>query len=233
MGKNKIRLLVVDDDASITDALSVVLEHAGYAVLVARDGREALRRAFADQPALILLDVGLPGYDGFTVLDRLHEQAPDLPIIILTAYTQISDRVKGLDKGAVDYLTKPFNSEELLAHIRRRLREQRQRDARRDLHPVDSNLAIDFAAHRLMIGRRVVNLPPIEWRILRSLVENEGRTVTYERLAQAGWEKPEYGDQQAIKVRILHLRRKLGDRTRPWRYIHTDRLGGYRFDPPR
>jgi DNA-binding response OmpR family regulator len=222
----------VDDDKAVVDALSVVLEHAGYDLSVGYDARAGLRRAYEDHPDLILLDVNLPDQDGFVVLERLRDQT-DAPIIMLTARTMSSDRVRGLDGGAVDYIVKPFDNAELLARLRARLRDARKRAARKNIHIVDERLAVDFGSHRLMVEDRSVKLTPIEWRILRRLMEGEGQVVSIDELLRAGWEDHEFRDERDLKVRISSIRKKIGDKPHLSKYIHTEREIGYRFDPQR
>lgn len=232
MVKSRLRILIVDDDQSVLDALAVVLGHAGYNLSVGHDARSGLRRAYEDHPDLILLDVNLPDQDGFAVLERLRDQT-DAPILMLTGRTPTADRVRGLDGGAVDYILKPFDNAELLARIRARLRDTRKLAARKNIHLVDDRLAVDFGSHRLMVEDQAVELTPIEWRILRRLMEGEGQVVSIDELLRAGWEDYEFRDERDVKVRISSIRRKIGDRPHPSRYIHTEREIGYRFDPQR
>jgi len=230
LDKDKPRILVVDDDKQVVDALGVILEHAGYHVSAAHDGRSALRRLYDERPDLVLLDILMPDMDGYTVLERLREQT-DLPVIMLTALAQIPNRVRGLDKGASDYITKPFANAELLARIRARLRDYTRQHPRKSLRVVDENLSVDFAARRLMVKGRQVNLTPTEWRLLHQLVDAQGRVVSFAELLRAGWENHDYRDHRSIKVQIAHLRRKIGDTPRASRYIHTMREAGYKFEP--
>ncbi len=228
--KNRYKILVVDDDSSVVAALSVLLEHAGYTVLCAGDAREGLREAYEEHPDLIVLDINLPDRDGFAVLQRLREQT-DVPILMLTARTMVNDRVRGLDEGADDYILKPFDMEELLARVRRHLRGNHRRPNNKNLEIVDSHLTIDFSAHRLIVDEDEVELTPIEWRVLRRLVEDEGEIVSFKELMRAGWNSDRYADGRSIRVRISAIRRKLGDTRTQSKYIHTERELGYRFEP--
>ncbi len=220
----------MDDDKAVAAALGIVLEHAGYSLACAYDAREGMRLAYDGHPDLVLLDVMLPDQDGFTVLDRLRDLT-DVPIIMLTARTQAADFVRGLDGGAVDYITKPFDNDVLLARIRVQLREYRRRAARKPFHTVDEHLAIDFGANRLRVDGREVELTPIEWRILRRLLESEGQVVSITELLRAGWGDGSNADARAIKVHIAAIRRKIGDDARIPHYVHCERELGYRFDP--
>jgi DNA-binding response OmpR family regulator len=230
MAKSSLRILIVEDDKAVADALGLVLGHAGYNLSVAHSALEALRRAYEDHPDLILLDVNLPDQDGFAVLRRLREQT-DAPIIMLTARTMTADRVRGLDGGAADYIVKPFDNAELLARIRARLRDRRKPASPKGIHLVDERLSVDLSSHLLLVEGRAVELTPIEWRILRRLLEGEGRIVSFDELLRAGWKDYEYRDARDLKVRISAIRKKIGDSPHPSRYIHTERELGYRFDP--
>ncbi len=221
---------MVDDDRAVVAALGVVLEHAGYTLSTANDGRDGLRRAYDDHPDLILLDVGLPELDGFSVLSRLRDLT-DVPVIMLTARTHAADTVRGLDGGAVDYITKPFDNEVLLARIRTQMRQYRRRGARKHQHVVDEHLTVDFGANRLIVDGREVQLTPIEWRLLRRLIESEGQVVTIPELLRAGWGESSPADVHSIKVRIASIRKKIGDSAHPSHYIHTEREMGYCFQP--
>ncbi len=230
MTKSKSRILVVDDDKSVAAALGVVLEHAGYSFQAVSEAREGLRRAYEEHPDLVLLDVGLPDQDGFTALDRFRD-VTDVPIIMLTARTQPADIVRGLDGGAVDYITKPFDNDELLARIRSQLRQHRRSAARKPLHVVDEHLTLDFGANRLIVDGREVELTPIEWRVLRRLMESEGQVVSVHDLLRAGWGDDNMSDGRGLKVRIAAIRKKIGDDAREPHYVHTEREMGYRFEP--
>lgn len=220
----------MDDDKAVVEALSVVLGHAGYNLSTASDAREGLKRTYQDHPDLILLDVNLPGQDGFAVLELLRDQT-DVPIIMLTARTMTEDRVRGLDGGAVDYVVKPFDNAELLARIRARLRASRDRTERARVHVVDEGFSVDFGSRRLSVEGHQVELTPIEWRLLRCLMEGSGQVVPFDELLRAGWLDNEYRNERDIKVRISSIRKKIGDSARPSKYIHTEREVGYRFGP--
>ncbi len=228
--RNRPRILVVDDDQSVVAALAVLLEHAGYNLSTAFDALDGLRQAYEVHPDLILLDVNLPDRDGFAVLQRLREQT-DVPILMLTARTVVEDRVRGLDGGADDYILKPFESDELLARIRRHLRDNHRRLPNRNMYVVDDHLTIDYTANHLIVDGVQVELTPIEWKILRELVDAEGQIVTTKDLLRAGWGPGRDTDGGIVKVRIAALRRKIGDRRHPSKYIHTEREVGYRFEP--
>lgn len=218
------------DDKAVIGALGLLLEHAGYKTASAYNAQQGLRQAYNEHPDLILLDVNLPDRDGFTVLQRLREQT-DSPIVMLTARTAAADKVRGLDEGADDYIIKPFDTQELLARVRKHLHRAHPRPLNKDNYVVDEQLSIDFGAHHLIVDGAAVNLTPLEWRVLRRLVEGAGQIVSPYELLMAGWGRDKQEDTHSIKVHISSLRRKLGDRSRPNRYIHTEREMGYRFEP--
>lgn len=232
MTKDKSRILIVDDDVQVLAALGVILEHAGYTVSAAQQAREGLRKAYVDHPDLVLLDVNMPDMDGYTVLDHLKMQT-DIPIIMLTAKSLVADRVRGLDRGAVDYILKPFSNEELLARIRRSLREYRESRDVKNYRVVDADLSIDVTSQRLLVKGHEANLTPTEWRLLRALLEASGHIVSFHELLLAGWGDEKYRDERSIKVRISSIRKKIGDNASPSRYIHSVRKIGYRFEPRR
>ncbi len=233
MAKSKPRILVVDDEKHITDALGVLLEHAGYNVSTAHDGRTALRRVQAEQPDLIILDVRIPELDGYEVLQRLSQEY-DIPVIMLTALTQPAAHVKGMDLGAEDFFTKPFDNDQLLAHIRARMRPRgrqvREVAKRRKPYAVDQNLTIDFAKHRVLVRGAPVDLTPTEWRIFERLVRAKGAVVPFQTLLRAGWDDT-HRDKRALKVQLSHIRKKLSDPVRRPHYVHTHRELGYSFQP--
>ncbi|MCE4945478.1 response regulator transcription factor [Streptomyces noursei] len=222
------RILVVEDDADVAMALRTLLTRAGYEVLAAADGRAGLRRLFADDPDLMVLDVGLPGLDGWQVLERTRDLT-DLPVLLLTAHGAESDRVRGLRAGADDYLPKPFGNDELLARIEALLRRA---------GPVRWAGAAQDEALRLVPERRSavwrgaeVRLSDIEYRLLQVLVRNRGRVVTTDQLLDQVWDDPQGIGRDRVKFAVLRVRRKLqqaagGPDTDP---IEAVRGLGYRY----
>ncbi|MFJ3876892.1 response regulator transcription factor [Streptomyces sp. NPDC090077] len=201
------RILVVEDDPDVAVALRVLLGRAGYEVVAAADGREGLRRLFADRPDLMVLDIGLPpGLDGWQVLDRTRDMT-DLPVLLLSARGAESDRVRGLRAGADDYLPKPFGNEELLARVEALLR--------RAAPALWSGAAQDRSL-RLVPDRRSavwhgeeVRLSDIEYGLLQVLVRNRGRVVTTDQLLAQVWDDPQGIGRDRVKFAVLRLRRKL------------------------
>lgn len=230
MTKRKPRILLIDDNKRMVRLLTLVLEDAGFETIPAHSGPEGLRRAYEEHPDLALLDVLMDGMDGFQVLDQLHLQS-SMPIIMLTAQaTRDADEIRGLERGAVDYVTKPFSNEVLIARIRTALRF-RPPDLPRGVRHIDKSLLIDVHARRVEYAQKPVNLTPLEWRLLERLLEREGQIVTKEELIRAGWGDLAFDESNGIKVQISHLRKKLHDSAHPSRYIHTVREEGYLFEP--
>jgi two-component system OmpR family response regulator len=224
------RLLVVDDEATILELLSGSLRFAGYEVVTAASGAEAVREAAASRPDLVLLDVMMPGGDGFEVVRRVRDTTPDVPVIFLTARDEVSDRVTGFDLGADDYVTKPFALDEVLARIKAVLKRTRQTATASRLRVAD--LELDEDAHEVRRGGEVVALTPTEYRLLRFLMLNAGRVVSKAQIFDHVWEYNPAGDGGAVEPCISYLRRKV-DQAEP-RLIHTIRGVGYvlRIPPP-
>ncbi len=216
------RVLVIEDDAEITDALRRSLRHEGYQVRTAGDGVEALDAAAEFIPDLVVLDLGLPRLDGMEVCRQLRADG-DVPILILTARTETEDRVTGLDSGADDYLTKPFERQEFLARIRALLRRRPPRGSA-SLSVGDLKLNPDTReVHR---GGREIELTNREFELLEYLMRNERLVVSRERLLDEVWGYDPMAATNTIDVFISNLRRKLESGGEP-RLLHTKRGAGY------
>lgn len=202
-----MRILIVEDDATLADSLLTSLKQAGYVVDRARDGLEADYVLTQQDYDLTVLDLGLPRVDGFQVLKRLRERKPHLPVLVLTARDALDDRVKGLDLGADDYMTKPFDLPELEARIRALLRRASWGGKERICL---GNLAFDASGRRLYCGERAIELSARELGLFEILLQRAGKVVSKEQLREGlyGWEG-ETGDN-AIEVYIHRLRKKLG-----------------------
>ena len=230
MSAKKTTILTADDDPQLLRLMSRNLELEGYDVLTASDGQQALEQIEHQAPDLVLLDVMMPRLDGFTVCYKVREFSA-VPIIIVTARGQDQDKVRGLDLGADDYLTKPFSIDELLARVRAVLR--RAQFAAKESSPgwqstmTSGELNIDFGQHLVTRAGNEVALTPTEYRLLAYLAQNAGRIVTQELLLEHVW-GPEYlGESHMLQVNINRLRHKLeADPTRP-RYILTKVGVGY------
>jgi two-component system OmpR family response regulator len=229
-GVRAARVLVVDDEATIRDVLSGALRFAGYEVGTAASGAGALRAAAASRPDLMLLDVMMPEGDGFETVRRMRTAGgPEIPVIFLTARDEVPDRLAGFEIGADDYITKPFNLEEVLARIRAVLKRSMQAAGRR-LQVAD--LELDEDLHEVRRGGEAVALTPTEFRLLRFLMVNAGRVVSRGQILDHVWEYNPVGEGNVVDPCISYLRRKV-DQREP-RLIHTIRGAGYmiRIPPP-
>jgi len=215
-------ILVVDDDPKITSLLRRSLTYAGYRVHEARNGAEALETAAASKPDLVILDIMLPDIDGFEVCRRLRAETDSL-ILMLTARDEVSDRIRGLDSGADDYLVKPFALEELLARVRALLR-RRLPEANRVLAFAD--LRLDLATREVTRGNRSIELTNKEFELLALFMHNPRRVLTRQEIMDRIWGYDYSGESNVLEVYVGYLRAKLeaeGEK----RLIHTVRSVGY------
>ncbi len=220
-GDGGARVLVVEDELSIADFVRMGLTHQGYSVEVAADGVEGLRLFQHAEPHLVVLDLMLPRLDGLSLCRRLRETST-VPILMLTARDEVNDRVRGLDSGADDYLTKPFDFVELSARVRALLRRV-QGPLATPLRVGD--LTLDPVTREVGARGRAVTLTVREFDLLHYLMRYPGRVLTREAILAAVWGPGFVGDDNVIEVYIRYLRDKLGDR--PPRYIQTVRGVGY------
>jgi DNA-binding response OmpR family regulator len=230
MPAKKMTILTADDDPQLLRLVTRNLQLEGYEVLSASDGKQALEQIEAKIPDLVLLDVMMPKMDGFTVCHRVREFST-VPIIIVTARGQDQDKIRGLDLGADDYLTKPFSVDELLARVRAVLRRAQftTSETSQSLRTTVTigRLMVDYAQHMVLIDGKEVTLTPIEYRILAYLVQNAGRVVTQDLLLEHVWGAEYIGESHMLQVNINRLRRKLEvDLAHP-RYILTKVGVGY------
>lgn len=230
MPAKKTTILAADDDPQLLRLMTRNLQLEGYDVLAASDGQQALELVESNAPDLVLLDVMMPKMDGFTVCYRVREFSA-VPIIIVTARGQDQDKVRGLDLGADDYLTKPFSVDELLARVRAVLRRAQftTREHSQGLRATTAtgNLLVDYSQHMVIMNGQEIALTPTEYRIIAYLAQNVGRVVTQDLLLEHVW-GPEYlGESHMLQVNINRLRRKLEiDITQP-HYILTKVGVGY------
>ncbi len=229
MTARNVRIVTADDDPQLLRLIARNLEFEGYEVKTASDGALALEQIERVSPDLVLLDVMMPKMDGFTVCQRVREFS-SVPIIIITARGQDQDKVKGLDLGADDYLTKPFSVDELLARVRAVLRRTQFRadeaQAGRTLTRIGA-LTIDYAQHLVQLDGKEVTLTPTEYRLLAYLAQNTGRVITQDLLLEHVWGADYVGESHMLQVNINRLRRKLEvEPTRP-RYLKTKVGIGY------
>ena len=229
MPTKKTTILTADDDPQLLRLVARNLQLEGYEVLTASDGKQALEQIEATLPDLVLLDVMMPKMDGFTVCQRVREFST-VPVIMVTARGQDQDKVRGLDMGADDYLTKPFSVDELLARVRAVLRRtnytSNENNAARAAVTI-GDLQIDFTQHLVAMAGIEVILTPTEYRILSYLAQNVGRVVTQDLLLEHVWGSEYVGESHMLQVNVNRLRRKLEvDPTHP-RYILTKVGIGY------
>jgi DNA-binding response OmpR family regulator len=227
MGKH---ILVVDDDALLRRSLSFSLEQAGYRASAAATAEDALPLVRLDPPDLVLLDIGLPGMDGLDALRSLRQQI-DVPVIFLTARRRELDQVLGLELGADDYVTKPFDFDVLLARIKAVLRRTAPAPVpTRGLTPLQvGDLVVDPAAHTVTVGGRAVELTPREFDLLYALALEAGRVVSVDDLLARVWGAEYAGEPQAVYVHVRWLREKLEDDPQHPRRIVTVRGVGYKL----
>jgi DNA-binding response OmpR family regulator len=229
---NRRTVLVVDDEPRYLRLLRANLESVGYRVVTAADGTSGVQKAEMEDPGLIVLDLMLPDLDGFEVCRRIREFST-VPIIMLTARREQSDKVGGLDAGADDYITKPFDATELLARVRAHLRrssfgEQRHLEAPFAL----GDLHLDFAQRKVTVRGREVSLSPTEYRLLHHLATNAGRVLVQEELLRRVW-GPEYADEsEVLRVYVRRLRQKIEDNPSTPRYVLTRPGVGYTMPSP-
>ena len=222
-GSEPARVLVVDDEATIRDLLSGSLRFAGFEVVMAANGAEALRAAARSRPDLILLDVMMPDGDGFEVARRLCADPGGIPVVFLTARDEVADRVAGLNLGADDYVTKPFSLDEVLARVQAVLKRTRQAAPRSRLRVAD--LELDDDAHEVRRAGDLIALTPTEFRLLRFLMANAGRVLSKAQIRDNVWDYPPAGDGNLVESCVSYLRSKI-DQREP-RLIHTIRGYGY------
>lgn len=224
-----LTVLVVDDEPRLVDVVRLNLEMEGYRVITASNGYEALERLKADLPDLVALDVMMPDMDGFETLARIREVS-SVPVLMLTVRAEESDRIRGLEIGADDYLTKPYSPRELVTRVKALLRRSfTPSQAHKTRIVVDDDLTIDFGKHEVLVRGRKVALRPTEYRLLYHLVNNAGRLMTHETLLSKVW-GPEYRDEgHYLRLYITYLRQKLERDPAHPRYILTERGVGYRF----
>jgi DNA-binding response OmpR family regulator len=202
-------ILLVDDEPSITDLARLYLERDGYRIHAAADGESALEAAVKQKPALIVLDVMLPKVDGFDVCRRLRSAGDQVPIIMLTARDDDIDKILGLELGADDYLTKPFNPRELVARVKAILRRSESKKTTDDQPIHRGDLTIDSASREVRLAARTLDLRAQEFDLLLTLAESPGRVFSREQLLQLAWGFDYYGQTRTVDVHIAHLRKKL------------------------
>ena len=226
--KNR-RILVVDDEERMVRFIRLNLEHDGFRVTEAFRGSQAIDRLRSSLPDLVLLDVMLPDLDGFEVLKMIREVST-VPVIMLTAKGEEDDRVKGLELGADDYITKPFSPRELVSRVKAVLRRtEAYAGSTHELIEVDDRLRLDFDRHEVWVDNKLVNLRPTEYRLLYHLVQNAGWVISHDQLLANVWGYEYRDEPHYVRLYINYLRKKIEKDPANPVYIQTERGVGYRF----
>ncbi len=223
------RILVVDDEERMVRFIRLNLEHDGFQVIEAFRGTHAIESLRSDMPDMVLLDVMMPDIDGFEVL-RLIRESSSVPVIMLTAKGEEDDRIRGLELGADDYITKPFSPRELVSRVRAVLRRtETAGSSTHGLIEVDERLKLDFDRREIWVDGELVQLRPTEYRLLYHLVQNAGWVVTHDQLLAKVWGYAYRDEPHYVRLYINYLRKKLEKDPSDPRYILTERGVGYRF----
>ena len=217
------KILIADDEQLMRQLVIDFLKPEGYEILEASDGKEALDIYDKEHPDLILLDVMMPGYDGWTVCREIRREST-VPIMMLTAKGEEIDQLFAYDLGADEYITKPFSPKILVAKIKALLRRSQNEQ---ETHEADDGVAIDRDARQVVIDGKNVDLSPTEYKLLNYLMSNTGKALSRRQILNQVWEYDYYGDLRTVDTHINRLRIKLGDKGR---YIRTVRGYGYRYD---
>ena len=223
---NRPRVLVIDDEADVRGLVRDLLERAGYDVSDAADGREGLRSFFESRPDAVVLDVTMPGFDGWMTLERIRDLS-DVPVLMLTARAQELEKVRGLKAGADDYVTKPFGRQEFLARMEALLRRRGDRADAVDRYD-DPAISIDFDRREVTVDDEAVTLTPLEFRLLATFVAHPTQVLSPDQLLELAWRDGSTSRDQ-VKLYVGYLRRKLGARGE---LVETVRGFGYRYRRP-
>ena len=226
MNPEKPLVLIVDDEPQIRRLLTVTLEANAYRVLAAVSGQEGVVLAAQHRPALVILDIGLPDLSGQEVLRRLREWS-NTPVIVLSVQDDEKGKVAALDAGADDYVTKPFNTDELLARLRVALRRSSKTEEAAVVHA--KNLVVDLATRRVSVSGKEVKLSKIEYDLLRLLARHAGKVMTHRQILREVWGPGHENDTHYLRVYIAHLREKLETNPESPELIQTELGVGYRF----
>lgn len=221
------KILAIDDSPHILSILEMTLHHAGYEPILAQSGEEGLQFFDEEKPALVLLDISMPGLSGWDVCEKIREKS-NVPIIILTAaHVTVDDRVRGFDLGANDYIIKPFNQQEFLARVRANIRISPMLQNQHEYS--DGYLHVDLLERWVSRDGEPVDLTEKEFGLLRTLLQSPDQTVTNEELFEKVWGYPESFDANYVRIYTSSLRRKIEPNAKVPIYIMTDRGLGYRF----
>jgi len=224
-----VRVLVVDDEATLSELLSMALRYEGWEVRTAADGGSAVQAAREFRPDAVVLDVMLPDFDGLEVLRRMRAETPEMPVLFLTARDAVEDRIAGLTAGGDDYVTKPFSLEELVARLRGLLRRAGMAAARQGPELVVGDLVLDEDSHEVRRGDELVELTATEFELLRYLMRNPKRVLSKSQILDRVWSYDFGGQSNVVELYISYLRKKIDIGRRPM--IHTVRGAGYVLKP--
>ena len=224
------KVLLIDDDVDLLQLASMIFKKEGAQIVTARDGLEGVSKLFTHHPDLIILDVMMPGINGFEVCQRIR-QVSDTPLIMLTALNHEQEMIRGLDAGADDFLSKPFNADILLARARTVLRRSEHLKSQDDaMNYNNGHLSIDINRREALIRGKRIKLTPLEFRLLAYLARNAGKVLTFQQILSNVWGNEYQGSIDYVHVYVSHLRRKLEEDTRSPRYILTLHGVGYIFE---
>lgn len=223
------KLLVVDDEFNILELLATSLRFAGFEVVTAGNGREAIEKAENEQPDLIVLDVMMPGMDGFEVTRRLRDAGRTYPVLFLTAKDATEDKVAGLGAGGDDYVTKPFSLDEVIARIRAILRRSRNAQEEDDAILRVDDLSLNIDTHEVFLGEEEIDLSPTEFNLLHYLMLNANRVLSKAQILDRVWNYDFGGQANVVELYISYLRKKIDAGRAPM--IHTMRGAGYVLKP--
>jgi len=225
------KILIVDDDPMLSELISYSLESEGYVIVRAQDGREGLRKFELEKPDLVILDVSMPKLNGWEVCERIRAVS-DTPVMMLTAQGQEEDIIRGLDLGADDYLTKPFQVRVLLARVRSALRRaDLSSEPELPVTYTDEYLSIDLENRRVTVDGKITKLTPTEYKLLAYLVQNKGRILTFRQILENVWGFEYIDDIDYLRVYIWHLRKKIEPDSKNPIYVLNELSTGYRFEP--
>ncbi|MDC7289888.1 response regulator transcription factor [Blautia schinkii] len=228
---NKAKILIVEDDSAISNLIATTLETQGYQYHVAKTGVAALLEAASYSPDVVILDLGLPDMDGVDIIKKVRGWS-NLPIIVVSARNEDSDKVSALDAGADDYLTKPFSVDELLARLRvalRRVRYDSQKLKEESSVYMNGDLKIDYAAGCVYVGDKEIHLTPIEYKLLCLLAKNTGKVLTHNYILKEVWGNALASDTPSLRVFMATLRKKIEPVPSEPKYIQTHIGVGYRM----
>ena len=229
---SQAKILLIEDEEDVVVLLRFRFEQEGYEVLSAANGVEGLRILQQEHPHLVLLDVMMPRMNGWETCKRIRQYS-DVPIIMLTALARETDKVRGLEMGADDFVTKPFSLAELIARVRAALRRGQQPLTTNATVQIDERLIVDRAQRHVVVDGQKTELSPTEFRILDCFLDNQGRILTHQSLLTQVWGWEYLDETDYLKVYIHHLRKKIEENPGKPAYILTERGLGYRFQAPR